>query len=197
MKIPKQLFLEINRWLSFFIIWMPGYLGNKFRYSLYRSHFFSCGKKVNILPGCYIRDFKNISLGNNVQFGPNVQIYAAGSGNESIEIKDNTAFNSNVMINADQGGKITIGNDVLVGPNVVFRASNHVFSNRNIPIRDQGHKAGLIRVDDDVWIGANAIILPDVTIGKGAIIAAGAVVTKKVDEYAIVAGVPAKQIGTR
>ncbi|MCE9640174.1 MAG: hypothetical protein K8S22_08520 [Betaproteobacteria bacterium] len=66
-----------------------------------------------------------------------------------------------------------------------------------MPINNQGHAAGVIDVADDVWIGANTVILPDVSIGKGAIIGAGSVVTKDVPAYSIAAGVPAKVIGTR
>ena len=101
------------------------------------------------------------------------------------------------MINADCGGFIEIGDNCLIGPNVVLRTSNHVFSDRNVPIREQGHIPGRIIIRDDVWIGANVVLLPDVSVGRGAIIGAGSVVTKNVDDYAIVAGVPAKQIGSR
>lgn len=92
---------------------------------------------------------------------------------------------------------IYIGRNVLIGPNVVFRASNHAFKRRDTIIRQQGHKPGRIIVGDDVWIGANAVILPNVDVGMGAVIGAGSVVNKEVASYTIVGGVPAKQIGTR
>jgi galactoside O-acetyltransferase len=133
-------------------------------------------------------------LGSNVGIGINAQLYAGGDGSELIILGDNVNLNSNVMINADCGGRIEIGNNCIIGPNVVFRASNHIFSNREIPIRDQGHKPGTIIVKENVWIGANAVVLPDVTIGRGAVVAAGAVVTTNVDDHTIVAGVPAKTI---
>jgi acetyltransferase-like isoleucine patch superfamily enzyme len=62
---------------------------------------------------------------------------------------------------------------------------------------NQDHTGGTIEIGDDVWIGANAVIVPDVKIGSHAIIAAGAVVTRDVPEYAIAAGVPARTIGDR
>ena len=94
-------------------------------------------------------------LGNNVGIGLYAQLYAGiEEGTGFIEIGENTALNSYVMINADIRGEIRIGKNVLIGPNVVFRASNHVFEKRDLIIRKQGHKSGRITVGDDVWIGA-------------------------------------------
>ncbi|MBW2642327.1 MAG: acyltransferase [Deltaproteobacteria bacterium] len=101
------------------------------------------------------------------------------------------------MINADVRGIIIIEDKVLVGPNVVVRASGHRYEKRRVPIREQGHHKGIIMIKTGAWIGANAVILPDVTIGKGAIVAAGAVVTKDVNDFEIVGGLPARKIGSR
>jgi len=106
-------------------------------------------------------------------------------------------LNSNVMINADFEGHIEIGCNCIIGPNVVFRTSDHKFTGREIPMREQGHKPGTIMMQDNVWIGANVSIIGSVRIGEGAIVGAGAVVTDNVDDFAIVADVPAKQIGSR
>ncbi|MBW2561916.1 MAG: acyltransferase [Deltaproteobacteria bacterium] len=132
-----------------------------------------------------------------MRLGPFNRIHAAGDGSECLVLGDRVKTNANVMINSDMSGCIEIGNAVIIGPNVVIRASSHQFADCSRPISDQGHTPGRIVVCDDVWIGANAVLLPNVTIGCGAIVAAGAVVTKDVEEYAIVAGVPAKRIGTR
>lgn len=196
-KLPKLIFLEFRNWLFEFLRIMPGNLGVALRYSIYKVIFARCGKNISVSQGCHIRDFNKIALGNNITFGLNSQIYSAGNGNERIEIGDNVSLNSNVMINADIGGCIRIGNNVLIGPNVVLRASNHKYSDLNTPIRQQGHKPGYIIIEDDVWIGANAVVLPGVKIGKGAIVGAGAVVTKDVKTYSIVGGVPARWISTR
>lgn len=106
----------------------------------------------------------------------------------------NIQLGKNVFINAgckfqDQGG-IYIGDDVLIGHNVVMATLNH---DEN-PEKRANLIAAPINIGDKVWIGSNATILPGVTIGDGAIIAAGAVVTKDVEEKSIVAGVPAKFI---
>lgn len=91
----------------------------------------------------------------------------------------------------DQGG-ILIGNGVLIGHNVVLATLNH---SENPDKRKDMIPAQII-IKDDVWIGANSTILSGVTIGKGAIVAAGAVVTKDVEENTVVAGIPARVIKT-
>ena len=113
-----------------------------------------------------------------------------------VTIGMNVHLNNNVQLNAANDGYIEIGNDVLIGPNVVVRAANHGIA-RQQHIVDQKHKRGYIVILDDVWIGANAVILPNVTIGPCAVVGAGAVVTKNVERFAIVAGVPAIKIGER
>ena len=96
------------------------------------------------------------------------------------------------------GGEIVIVNDCLVSQYVSIIASNHSFA-RNIPIREQPWDTARNRVyiGDDVWVGAHAVILPGVTIGTGSVIAAGAVVTSDIPEYAIAAGIPAQVKGFR
>ncbi len=198
MKSPWYLISsEIGAWLHHFLIWMPGKTGYKLRYFIYKKLFAGCGKKVFIETGCHIREFKNISLGNNVFIGMYNQIYASGTGEEKIEIEDHVTLTSNIIINADCGGHIKIGKHVAIGPNTIVRASNHKFGDSHIPFQLQGHESGKIIIEEDVWVGAHCVILPNVKIGKGSVIAAGAVVTKDVDAYTIVGGVPAKKIGTR
>lgn len=106
--------------------------------------------------------------------------------------------NSGLGANAKIGRYTTIGNDVMMGPNVTIITRNHRFDDINTPMRLQGfeeYKAVII--DDDVWIGAQVVILPGVHIERGSIIGAGSVVTKNVDAYSIVGGVPAKFIKYR
>lgn len=126
------------------------------------------GKSVddsfNLFPPFYTDCGKNLSIGKNVFFNGGCRFQ-------------------------DQGG-ITIGDGTLIGHNVVLATLNHDF--------DPAHRADLkpapIHIGKNVWVGANATILPGVSIGDGAVIAAGAVITKDVPSEMIVGGVPAKEI---
>ncbi len=91
---------------------------------------------------------------------------------------------------------IHIGDHTMIGPGCFITSDNHGTKKAYI-IRDQEGDEKDISIGSDVWLGAYAIVLPGVTIGDGAVVAAGAVVTRNVEPYTIVAGVPAKQIGVR
>lgn len=126
--------------------------------------------------------------------GKNVNIEKNASFTSELEIGDN----SGVGIDCELNGPITIGNDVMMGPEVVIYTSSHNFDKIDVPMNLQGFKnAEPVKIGNDVWIGRRVIIMPGVTIGNGAIIGAGAVVTKDVPDYAIVGGVPAKVIKMR
>lgn len=196
-RVISAICLELNEWLLSILECFPGRCGLSLRYYYWRSRLARCGKSVYLFPGCKIKGSEKIFFGNNISFGIYCQVNATGSGEEKIMIGDNTCFNSNVMVNAGIGGCIKIGKNCLIGPNVVFRTSNHIFSRRDIGIIEQGHEPGIIVIKDDVWVGANVSIVGSVVIGQGAIVGAGAVVVKDVDDYTIVGGVPAKQIGVR
>ncbi len=135
-----------------------------------RRIFKYAGKKINIEKGAYF-----------------------GDGSE-IEIGDYSA----IGVNCQTCGPIKIGNDVMMGPDVIILTLHHKFDRLDIPMWQQGHyPSEPVVIGDDVWIGTRAIFLPGVKIGKGAIIGAGAVITKDVPEYAIVGGNPAKVIKFR
>jgi galactoside O-acetyltransferase len=150
-------------------------------------------KIVSHIPlGSTILKPEHISFGREFLIGSNCKIYCqdpeAGS---TLVIGRKVSLNDGVCINADCGGQIFIGDNVIIGPNVIIRAANHRTSDLEKPIRSQGHVAGLINIEDGVWIGAGAIILPDVRIGEGAIIGAGSVVTKDIPPFSIAVGIPA------
>ena len=110
----------------------------------------------------------------------------------------NICIGNNFYINAycHLLGEIYIGNDVQIGPQTVMWARDHKFA-KGQAIREQGHESAAIVIGNDVWIGAHCTILKGVVIGDGAVVAAGAVVTKDVPPMAVVAGVPAKVIKVR
>lgn len=120
--------------------------------------------------------------------GENVNIEKNAVFPSSVELGDN----SGIGIRAHINGKVIIGNDVMMGPDVCIYARNHAFDQIDIPMNLQGFAPEKpVVIEDDVWIGARVIILPGVHIGTGAVIGAGAVVTKDVPDYAVVGGNPA------
>jgi acetyltransferase-like isoleucine patch superfamily enzyme len=112
-----------------------------------------------------------------------------------VTIGDRTVINVNCRL--DGNGILVIGNDVMIGPSTQIITASHSFDRLDIPMMYQGINVLPVSIGDDVWLGSNVIILPGVTIGNGAIIGAGSVVNKNVKSFNIVAGVPAKIIGTR
>lgn len=166
-------------------------------YTLFRfGHFikaFGRGAKFLGIP-FFDPDFR----GNfSVSIGDNVEIYKSVSfrGRGEIVIGSFSSINSGVIFGTT--GKIIIGNYVMVADNVSFRNADHAFSNTEVPMLLQGEFSKNIIVEDDVWIGANVVILKGVRIGTGAIIGANAVVTQDVPSFKIYGGVPAKEIGDR
>jgi acetyltransferase-like isoleucine patch superfamily enzyme len=91
-------------------------------------------------------------------------------------------------------GPVTIGSHVNLAQGITITALNHNFEDKSQRIDDQGISTDPVIVGDDIWIGANAVTLPGVSIGHHSVVAAGAVVTKDVPPHSLVAGVPAKII---
>jgi len=91
-------------------------------------------------------------------------------------------------------GPVTIGSHVNLAQGITITALNHNFSETGRRIDEQGISTNHVIIEDDVWIGANAVILPGVRIGTHSVVAAGAIVTKDVPSHSLVAGVPAKVI---
>lgn len=139
-----------------------------------------------------------IKVGNNFSIGRNSIIECTGvirELGEGLEIGDNVGIAANAFIAVR--GKVKIGSNTIFGPGVSIHAENHNYDDLEVPIRLQGATRKGIEIGEDCWIGSKVIILDGVHIGNKAIIAAGAVVTKDVPDYAIVGGVPAKLIKMR
>ena len=105
---------------------------------------------------------------------------------------------SGIGIRAQLNGKVVIGDNVMMGPDVCIYTKNHAFARTDIPMNKQGVDVERpVVIENDVWIGARVIILPGVHIGTGAVVGAGSVVTKDVPCYAVVGGNPARILKMR
>jgi acetyltransferase-like isoleucine patch superfamily enzyme len=197
--------------------WIPTVVGIALRAAAY-SLIMRLGGLVAIEKGVRIRFADRVRLGRGVYLDEGVYLHACPGG---IEIGDNTlvmhqaelhVYNfrnlpqAGIWIGRDcligefnvlrgQGG-IHIGDRVYTSPFVQLAAVNHVFADPDRPFVEQGITAQGITVEDDVWIGAGAIITDGVRIGRGAVVAAGAVVTGEVAAHTVVAGVPARVVKT-
>ena len=161
-----------------FLVWLPSTNNSFFVSKIIRK------LRSSVACGCFDKHGKNINVEKNADFGK-------GDG---ISIGDN----SGLGVNCEVRGPLEIGANVMMGPDVRIMTAKHNTTRTDIPMCQQGHfPKQKVTIGDDVWIGANVIVMPGITIGSGSIIGAGAVVTKDVPEYAVVAGVPAKVIKHR
>lgn len=170
----------------------PGRMGTKLRrffYSRYFGH-----SDFSIDEGVTITGFEqNIKVGRQFKVNSGVRLFASEG---KLTIGNNVYINLDCIMSADRS-EIIIGDNCLIAPRVSIWCSNHNYIKKDKLIRNQGCTGKAVRIGSDVWIGAQAIILPGVTIGDGGVISSGSVVTKDVPSYAVVAGVPAKVIKMR
>lgn len=131
---------------------------------------------------------ENISLGRNVYVGH--QSILKGYYKSQLVIGDETWIGQQCFMHA--GGGLTIGSRVGIGPAVKILTSEHEEAGRDVPVLFAPVAGAPVTIADDADIGIGAILLPGVTVGRGAVVGAGAVVTRDVPEYAVVAGSPAR-----
>lgn len=152
---------------------------------------------VHIGNNCFIAPEANLFAepGRDIRMGDACMIAADSFIHGPITLGNEVAINHACAIDGGRAG-ITIGNKTRIANNVTLYAFNHGMA-PNAAIYQQGVSSKGIVIGEDVWIGAQAGVVDGVTIGNQAIIAMGAIVTKNVPEFAIVAGNPAKIIGDR
>ena len=141
---------------------------------------------------------EGITLGDHVSIARDSILFATGviaHKGKGIQIGDRTGISARAYF-AGQGG-ISIGKDVIMGPNVQIFSENHNFSDLNLTIKEQGVTKIPVIIGDNCWIGAGVTILAGVHIGDGCVIAASSVVSKSIPANSIAAGVPAKVIRSR
>jgi acetyltransferase-like isoleucine patch superfamily enzyme len=195
--------------------WVPSILGVGLRAVLYRAILHTEGMAA-IEDGVRIRFAGNVRLGRGAYLDHGVYLHACPAGiwigAESFVMKNAILHVYNFRDLPDAGirigsrsligeacvlrgqGGITIGDDVYLAPLVQMLAVNHVYHDTTKPISHQGITTQGIVVEDGAWIGGGAIILDGVRIGRNAVVGAGAVVTKDVPAYTIVAGNPARVV---
>jgi acetyltransferase-like isoleucine patch superfamily enzyme len=162
------------------------------RLSVGRNCFLGGDSDINALAANGMR------LGDDVRIREHAWIQATsslGAPGVGLVIGSGTYIGPRCVLGA--GGGITIGARVTFGAGVHLLAENHEFRDGSRPIQDQGVTRAGIRVDDDVWVGNQVIVLDGVHIGHGAVIGAGAVVTKDIPPMAIAVGNPARVTGHR
>ena len=151
---------------------IPGMAGIVLRRSWYTKKFGRAGAQLTIYPGATILNARKIECGNRVHIG---------------------FFNY-----GQAGGGRTFGNDVILGPYTKIWSQNHNYKDPHMPVLDQGYTFMPVVIGDDVWVGANAFIMPGVVLGDRCVVAANSVVGRK--EYpagTVLAGYPARKIGER
>lgn len=145
----------------------------------------------NVIIHRRVRIYKNNTLGDNVYLGDGVEL-RCNRGNK-VFIGNNVTVNKNSLIM----GNVTIGNDCLIAPNCIIVGSNHNFSDLMLPINKQGISSKGIVIENNVWIGAQVVVVDGVRIGEGAIIGAGSIVTKDIPPFSIAVGNPCKVVKNR
>lgn len=170
------------------------------RVKLSSKHHIYLGKNCIIDDNVYINAFsKNgFRAGDNVSIARDSIIVCSGvirNKGVGVSIGNNSGINARAYLGG-QGG-IEIGDYVIIGPDVKIFSENHIFSSLDIPIKDQGESRKGVKINNNCWIGAGAVILDGVEIGEGCVIAAGSVVTKSFPKNSVLGGVPAKLIKTR
>jgi galactoside O-acetyltransferase len=171
LSVRHALTVYLDEWIWGIVRSIPGFLGCLLRYAYCRITFARLEGFCFIAPGARLTHTYGIRAGRNMHLNGGTYI--------------------------DGRGGLTLGSHVLIGPNVVLLSSQHHWSDPEVPIVLQGHRMAPTTIGDDVWIGANAIITPGVTLATGTVVGAGAVVTCDTLPYSIVGGVPARVIGSR
>jgi len=196
--------------------WVPGALGLFLRSKLYPWLLGASGRGIAFGSNVVLRHPHKIRLGDGVVVDDNAVLDAKGTTNQGISIGNNVFLGRNTIVYCQNGdiriadnanigsncqifsaGSVEIGANVLMAAYSYIIGGGHRYDDPDVPISQQGREARGIRVQEDVWIGAGAKIFDGVQIGKGAIVAAGAVVTQDIPERSIAGGVPARVIRIR
>lgn len=162
---------KINFKLFVFFRKTEGKKGLILRGALVKSLVKECGVNVLIFPNVFLAHTDNIRLGSNISIHP--------------------------MTYIDGAGGLNIGDDVSIAHGVTIMTTEHKYTNKEVPIREQGFIFEEINIGSNVWIGAKATILAGTNISNGTIVGANSVVNKNFEPDSIIAGCPARLIKNR
>ncbi|MGB7440838.1 MAG: DapH/DapD/GlmU-related protein [Coleofasciculaceae cyanobacterium] len=210
---------RLSRWKESVAItlvgWVPLLVGKQLRKLVYSSIFGRIGSQVTIDPGVEFKQVGGIELSDRVWLESYVRIKCGGYSSK-IRLGERVHFERGVDLRSHRHGDIEIGADTYVGPYTCLSgekiqigkycliashcsiyANNHNFSDPTREIKQQENTYEGIVIEDGCWLGTGARVLDGVTIGRGSVIGAGAVVTKDIPPYSIAVGVPARVVSQR
>ncbi len=183
MKLINVIIYSLNEILVYFIVYAPkDVIGNRIRKFYWR-------KRMKLTSKFFI--------GKGAILEPNSSYF---------DIGNNFTLGEWSVLNAGECKGVFIGNNVGIARGAFLRSANHKFDKVDTPYQEQGHDCKIIPynnreysiiIEDDVWIGANSIILSGAYVGKGSVLSAGCVISSKIPPYSIVVGNPARVIGNR
>ena len=195
---------------------IPRLAGNRLRSELLGLRLAHLGDGAVVEKGVSFHYAERIRIGAHARIAGNAVLRANTEHPDGVSVGRRTSILENVLINANRGsvvvgnnswlgpycllygnGDIRIGDGVLIAGHTSINTVSHHAERVDIPISEQGTEIAPVVIHDDVWIGLNAVILQGVTIGRGAIIGAGAVVTRDIPAWSVVRGVPAKVVRSR
>ena len=157
------------------------------------SQLAACGEGCVFEAGVLIFHPENVQLGRNVYVGH--QAILKGYYKNTLRVGDETWIGQQVFMHA--AGGLEIGARVGIGPGVRIITSSHREGGRDVPVLFSPIELAPVVIGDDSDLGVGCVVLPGVTIGRGAVIGAGAVVNEDIPEYAVAAGVPARVLRLR
>ncbi|GAB4376974.1 MAG: hypothetical protein Kow00121_25190 [Elainellaceae cyanobacterium] len=194
---------------------IPLFVGKKLRQLVYRRLVGSLGHNVSFEVGIELAGAKGIAIGNNCQIWTNVSLNC-WTPDSQIVLHDSVVIDRGTYLQPIGGcievkehsyigpyfcaagpADIKIGKNCMIAAHSSMYANNHIFDDPDIPINQQGVTCKGITIEDDCWLGTGVRVLDGVTIGKGSIVGAGAVVTKSIPPYSVAVGVPARVISSR
>ncbi|MBE9178953.1 acyltransferase [Oculatella sp. LEGE 06141] len=194
---------------------LPLSIGRKIRAITYRAILAEMGQSVQIENDVDLIHASGIRFGSQIKIGQNARIQCCGD-NSTIHIQNNASLDRSVEITTHGSGKITIGEQTYIGPYTCLSGDfiqighscliashsslyteHYTAGDRSYSSQDQASRYKGIVIEDDCWLGSGVRVVDGVTIGKGSVIGAGAIVTTDIPPYSIAVGVPAKVVSQR